>query len=164
MDDEEVEINVEIIMGILLKQGLISGNLHYSSFEKTEQGEVVCMRIIYIETGKKPVVRRIKKSLREMQKLIGGHIEAIYPFNDTVALICNDEGKLMGLPLNRGLKHPETGELYEIIAGDFFICGAPVDSDEFAGLSDTQVETYLKLFHSPEVFMWENDKIISIKC
>jgi len=31
-----------------------------------------------------------------------------------VALICNDEGKLQGLPLNRGLRD-ERGELYDII-------------------------------------------------
>lgn len=121
------------------------------------------MKVVYIEAGAKPVTRNIKKSLREMQRLVGGNIEAIYPFNDTVALICNEEGKLLGLPLNRGLTHPETGELYEIIAGNFFICGAPIDSDDFAGLDDNQLATYLELFKQPETFMWYSGKIVAIK-
>lgn len=121
------------------------------------------MKIVYIEAGKEPVKMNISGSLEDMQKLVGGHIEMICPFNDTAIIICNDEGKLEGLPLNRGLYHPQTGELYEIIAGNFFICDAPPDSDNFGSLNDEQVKIYTEKFKQPEIFFRKNDKIISIK-
>ena len=66
-------------------------------------------------------------------------IQAIYPFDDTVALICNDEGKLLGLPWNRVVG-------YDIIAGTFFLCDAPPDSENFESLSQKQVRYYSKQF------------------
>ena len=61
---------------------------------------------------------------------VGGPIQAIYPFPEPVALICHEEGKLLGLPLNRALRDKD-GEIYDIIAGPFFLCGAPPDCDIF---------------------------------
>ena len=122
------------------------------------------MKVVYIEAGKRPEVRNIERSLKEMKNLVEGYIETIHPFYDTAVIVCNEEGKINGLPLNRSLLHPETGELYEIIAGNFFICDAPPDSDDFAGLSDKQVDTYMEKFESPESFIMEDGKIVIIKC
>jgi len=122
------------------------------------------MRVVYIQAGQKPEVRDIGGSLEDMKKLVDGYIEVTHPFNDTALIVCNEEGKINGLPLNRSLLHPETGELYEIIAGNFFICDAPPDSDDFAGLSDKQVETYMEVFKHPEMFIMENGKLVVIKC
>ena len=79
------------------------------------------MRILFVEPNVEPRTVEIDGSLASMQSLVGGLIEAVYPFNDPVALICNDEGKLIGLPQNRPLKHPETGEAYDVIYGTFFV-------------------------------------------
>lgn len=122
------------------------------------------MRIVYIAAGQEPEVRDIGGSLEDMKKLIDGYIEVIHPFNDTALIVCNEEGKINGLPLNRSLLHPETGELYEIIAGNFFICDAPPDSDDFAGLSEVQVKMYMEQFKDPESFIIEDGKIVIIKC
>ena len=65
------------------------------------------MKILLIEPNAEPRAVEIDGSLASMQSLVGGLIEAFYPFEDSVALICNDEGKLAGLPQNRPLKHPE---------------------------------------------------------
>lgn len=121
------------------------------------------MKIVYIAAGQRPEVKDIGGSLEDMKKLVDGYIEVIHPFNDTALIVCNEEGKINGLPLNRSLLHPETGELYEIIAGNFFICDAPVDSDEFAGLSEEQVKTYMEQFKEPESFIIKDGKIIVIK-
>ncbi|TAH63386.1 MAG: DUF3846 domain-containing protein [Gottschalkiaceae bacterium] len=126
--------------------------------------EVIGMKIVYIAAGQEPEVRDLGLSLKEMQGMVEGHIEMISPFNDTAVIVCNEEGKINGLPLNRSLLHPETGELYEIIAGNFFICDAPPDSEDFAGLSDKQVETYMETFRYPESFIMEDNKIVVIKC
>lgn len=51
-----------------------------------------------IEPEKKPQVLEIDGSLAGLQALVGGDIQAVYPYDDPVAIICNEEGKLMGLP------------------------------------------------------------------
>ena len=110
------------------------------------------MRVIVVEPKKKPVVREIDPGLEAMQKIVGGSIEAVYPFDEPVALICNDEGKLLGLPLNRALRDDE-GNVYDIVSGTFFLCAAPPDSDRFESLSDYQVKTYMERFSTPEMFL-----------
>ena len=81
------------------------------------------MTVLLIEPGKTPRHTEIDGTLEGMQQVVGGYIQAIYPFEDPVALICNEEGKLLGLPLNRALKDGD-GDIYDIIAGTFFLCGA----------------------------------------
>lgn len=110
------------------------------------------MQVIVVEPRKKPVVQDIGSGLESMQKIVGGPIEAVYPFDEPVALICNEEGKLLNLPLNRALRDDE-GNVYDIISGTFFLCAAPPDSDHFAGLTDQQVKTYMERFAMPEMFL-----------
>ena len=110
------------------------------------------MQVIVVEPKKKPVVQDIGSGLESMQKIVGGPIEAVYHFDEPVALICNEEGKLLNLPLNRALRDDE-GNVYDIIYGTFFLCAAPLDSDHFAGLSDQQAKTYLERFSMPEMFL-----------
>ena len=110
------------------------------------------MQVIVVEPKKKPMVQDIGSELASMQKIVGGSIEAVYPFADPVALICNEEGKLLGLPLNRALRDDE-GNVYDIISGTFFLCAAPPDSNHFAGLTDQQVKTYMEWFAMPEMFL-----------
>ena len=110
------------------------------------------MRVVVVEPKKKPMVQDINAGLESMQKIVGGSIQAIYPFDEPVALICNEEGKLLNLPLNRALRDEE-GNVYDIISGTFFLCAAPPDSDRFAGLTDQQVKTYMERFAMPEMFL-----------
>ena len=110
------------------------------------------MQVVVVEPKKKPEVREIGDSLESMQKIVGGLIEAVYPFDEPVALIANEEGKLLNLPLNRALRDDE-GNVYDIISGTFFLCAAPPDSDHFAGLTDQQVKMYMKRFSMPEMFL-----------
>ena len=87
-----------------------------------------------------------------MQRTVGGPIQTVYPFEEPVALICHEEGKLLPLPLNRALRSPDTGEIYDIIAGDFFLCAAPPDSEHFGSLTGDQLERYAQIFRTPELF------------
>ena len=61
------------------------------------------MRILKIKPEHKPERADIPDTLEAMQKVVDGYIQAVYPFEEPVALICNEEGKLNGLPLNRAL-------------------------------------------------------------
>ena len=110
------------------------------------------MQVVIVEPKKKPIVQDIDAGLESMQKIVGGPIEAVYPFDEPVALIANEEGRLLNLPLNRALRDDE-GNVYDIISGTFFLCAAPPDSDHFAGLTDQQVKTYLERFAMPEMFL-----------
>lgn len=108
------------------------------------------MNVLLVEPNADPRAIEIDDSLASMQSLVGGLIEAIYPFSDPIALICNDEGKLTGLPQNRPLKHPETGEIYDIVCGPFFLCSAPPDSENFESLPDDLIEKYSNVFALPK--------------
>lgn len=119
------------------------------------------MRILVVEPGKVPEVREIPGGLEEMQKIVGGLIQAIYPFPEEIALICNEEGMLLGLPPNRGL-WDETGVLYDIVCGTFFLCGAPSDSESFSGLTTEQVTELERRFHTPEIFIRMEGHIVCL--
>lgn len=117
------------------------------------------MFVLVVEPGETPVVKDISGNLKQMQKIVEGYIEAIYPFEDEVALVCNEEGKLMSLSPNRGL-WDDNGNLYEIICGTFFLCGAPSGSDSFTSLTPEQIEKYKQRFASPEVFVGMDGRIV----
>ena len=119
------------------------------------------LRVLLVEPGTRPRTLELPHTLEAMQQVVGGLIQAIYPFEEPVALVCNDEGKLLGLPLNRGLR-TEEGTLYDIVCGTFFLCAAPPDSDSFESLSEEQLARYEKRFHSPEVFLRLNGQIICL--
>ena len=76
------------------------------------------LSVLKIAPGQYPQQVEIDNNLKALQEAVGGTIAAVYPFADPVAIICNDDGKLMGLPLNRALRD-ENGEMYDAIAGDF---------------------------------------------
>ena len=116
------------------------------------------MQVVIVEPEKKPFVKNIDDTLTSMQQIVGGTIQAVYPFEEPVALICNDEGKLLNLPLNRALRD-SSGAIYDIVAGTFFLCAAPADSDHFDGLTDEQTQTYLNRFAMPEQFIKVNGDI-----
>ena len=112
------------------------------------------MNVLIIESEKAPREAKIGSGLKAMQDAVGGCIEAVYPYDDPVALICHEEGKLIGLPLNRKL------EDYDIIAGTFFICG--LSEDNFASLPPDLMEKYKEKFARPETFMRLGGQIIAV--
>ena len=62
------------------------------------------MEVLLVEPGKEARIAEIGNDLKSLQAAVGGYIEATYPFDDPVALVCNDEGKIMQMPLNRALR------------------------------------------------------------
>ena len=109
------------------------------------------MNVLLVMPGEPPRAVEIDGSLKSMQELVGGSIQTIYPFDEPVAVVCNEEAKLIGMELNRALRSPETGEIYDIIAGPFFICG--LGEDDFISISDRLTEVFSKKFAHPEVFI-----------
>lgn len=102
------------------------------------------MKVLFVETGKEPRVLEIEHTLEAMRTLVQGDIEAIYPFPDEIALVDNDEGKLIGLPPNRVVGG-------DIIAGNFFLAG--VNEEDFCDISEDLAERYTDFFRYPDVFI-----------
>ena len=104
----------------------------------------------------------LDNTLEAMQKFVGGLIECI-ALSDTgseVTLVCNDEGKLMGLPLNRAL-FDDDGHVYDIVSGNFLIVG--LGEEDFTDLSPDLMEKYGEQFKYPEKFARIAGEIIAVK-
>ena len=102
-----------------------------------------------VEPGNHPREVVIQNDLDSLQKAVSigadyqGLIEII-GIDDRVCILCNEEGKLIGLEGNRRF-----GD--DIIAGVFYVVG----EDGFGNLTslpDAEMEKYRKLFWEPEVF------------
>ena len=112
------------------------------------------MRFLIVEPGKRSRAADIPHTLKAMQGVVGGLIAAIYPWDDPVALVCDDEGLLKGYELNRQVSRDV------IIAGTFFICG--LAEDNFTGLPDEYMEKYERLFRYPEIFVRTEAGVMAI--
>ena len=119
------------------------------------------MKILVVEPGHVPYEKDIPPTLAAMQAVVGGTIQAVYPFPEPVALICNDEGELLGLPLNRALRDDD-GSIYDVVPGTFFLCGAPADAEDFASLTDEEIQKFRKHFWYPEAFIRAGGVILAI--
>ena len=108
------------------------------------------MDVLLVKPGMYPQAVQIGGELEDLQKAVGGDIEAVYPFNEEVALVVNGEGKINGSELNRALRD-DNGQIYDIIAGDFLVVG--LEEEDFASLSPELMEQFEKVFHQPEMFV-----------
>lgn len=113
------------------------------------------MKVLRIQPKKYPEVIEIEGSLKSLQKEVAGPIQVAYPWDDPVALICNEEGKLIGINFNRALMYAY-GTPTDVIAGTFLIVG--LTEDDFGDLSQEYIDKYEKLFHQPEKFWHEIDE------
>ena len=112
--------------------------------------QVPTIRVVLVEPGKLARIAEVGTTLEAMQQTVGGDIEAYYPFEEQVCIVCNEEGKINGLPLNRAIRDSDTGDIADIIAGTFFICDCSEES--FGSLSKEQQKQYLEKYRLPERF------------
>ena len=104
---------------------------------------------LLVEPYKLPREVNIENTLEEKQRLVGGNIECTYLLNDDeIVLICNEEGKMLGMDLNRDIGH-------DIIAGPFLILGDNPVSGDFESLTEKQINKYKKVFDEQSI---ENTK------
>ena len=118
------------------------------------------MNVLMVEPGKAPYETQIGDDLRSMQAAVDGYIQAVYPYKEPVALICNEDGKLNRLPLNRALRDSD-GDIYDIVAGNFFIVG--LGQNDFTDLPHELAERFAEQFRQPEMFLRVNDKIVAAR-
>lgn len=115
--------------------------------------------VLMVEPEKKPYVKEIDPELSSLHHEVGGYIQAVYPFAEPVAIICDEEAKLTGKPLNRALRD-EDGDIYDIVAGKFFIVG--LGEEDFSSLHPDHIKKFSDLFKTPELFVRMNGKLVVI--
>ena len=115
-----------------------------------QQEQAPMMDVLLIRPNMYPQAVQIGCELEDLQKAVGGDIQAVYPYEDPVALVMDEEAKLTGKDLNRALRD-EDGNMYDIIAGDFLVVG--LGEEDFCSLSPGQMKKYEEHFHQPEMFV-----------
>lgn len=103
------------------------------------------MNVLVVEPGMTPYEKEVH-GLSEMQAVVGGYIEAIYPYEEMVAIVCNEEGLLMDLPFNRSMDGGYGG-----VFGTFFVCG--LSEDSFCSLNPEQMKFFKERFKHAEILL-----------
>ena len=101
------------------------------------------IKVVIVEPHKNPTITTIKTKLENLQEAVGGLIEII-DIEDNVCILCNEEGKLIGLEGNRKL-----GD--DILVGTFFVCGSN-NEGELTSLTDKQIDKYINFFWEPQTY------------
>ena len=104
------------------------------------------MNVLVVEPGFLPYEKEIK-GLPDMKKIVGGSIEAIYPFKENVAVVCNANGKNEKLEFNRSILERGYGGVF----GTFFVCG--LGEENFTSLTPEQMRTYTERFKKAEILV-----------
>lgn len=115
--------------------------------ELAKEQESTRITVVMLEPGKAARTAEIGTSLTELQKAVGGMIEAYYPFEEEVCIVCNEEGKFNGMSPCRAVYDPE-GRMMDIIFGPCFICDC--SGENFGSLSQDQIKHYTDQFRNPE--------------
>lgn len=101
------------------------------------------IRVLVAEPGKPCQAWEVEDELKALQALVGGNIEAVTSIEEGIAIVCNREGKLLGLPSNRPLLDP-SGQSDDILHGTFFITG--IQGESFASLTDEQIGRFSSMY------------------
>lgn len=122
----------------------------------TENEEKGMLRVILCRPGEAAEIVEIEDDLESMQELVGGLIEPYDPFYsetdpryENVILVCNEEGKLRQLPPSRAIVD-EDGHVMDVIAGPFFLCYAPIESERFLSMPPDLEKEFRKKYELPE--------------
>ena len=113
---------------------------------------------LVVEPGKRPYTKKIQPGLKSLQREVGGHIEAVYPFPEPATIVCRETGKLDGCPLNRALRD-EAGAIYDVIAGTFLVVG--LTEEDFGSLSPELLQAFTQRFQEPEAFAMVNGELLT---
>lgn len=101
------------------------------------------MKIISVQRNREPEIIEIDGTLDSMQKVVGGYIEVIEPFDDPIAVVLNEEGKINGLPVSRFLYYRDS-EYVDAVCGTFFLCG--LGEEDLGDIPDDLAEKYISMF------------------
>ena len=108
--------------------------------------------VLKVAPGSAPEVVDLKNDLRSLQEAVSidapyvGLIEVVELDARTV-VVCNEEGKLIGLQPNRRLG-------YDVLCGVFYVMGQDREGN-FTSLAPEAIEKYRQFFARPEIISAE---------
>ena len=111
--------------------------------------------VLMVEPHRHPYLKTVEHTLENLQAMVGGYIEATYPWDDPVALVCDEDG--LSKPEQEWNRYIDD---YHFIRGPFFICG--LGEEDFTDLPDDLAQKYEQMFYHPQAFVRVNDDIIAI--
>lgn len=118
------------------------------------------MNVLVVEPGYLPYEKEIKDGanhLEQMQAIVGGLIEPIYPYHEEVVIVCNEEGLINGLPFNRSVPGGYGG-----VFGTFFVCG--LGEEDFCSLPPELMERFKKEFRNSEILLgFDGNEAVTLK-
>ena len=118
------------------------------------------MNVLVVEPGYLPYEKEIQDGadhLEQMQAIVGGLIEPIYPYHEEVAIVCNEEGLINGLPFNRSVPGGYGG-----VFGTFFVCG--LGEEDFCSLPPELMERFKKEFRNSEILLgFDGNEAVTLK-
>lgn len=118
--------------------------------------------VLLVEPGKYPRMVEIDRGLESLQEQVEGDIEQYSPFYDEVSIVCNEEGKMRGMTLNRAIYDEDSHQMVDIIAGKFLVVYAPIGSEHYQSLPPELADKYAKKFKQPERFFKMNGEILAV--
>jgi len=101
--------------------------------------------VLIVEPGREPRLATVEDDLEHLQEIVGGPIEAGCYLPQRVMLVCNGEGKSMGLPPNR----PNPNDSTDTICGTFLLCS--FEGERFASLNAEQQARFRAYFALPRI-------------
>lgn len=101
------------------------------------------IKVLKVEPKKLPEVCELVNELDALQKAVSigadytGLIEILY-VNERICILCNEEGKLIGLEPNRRIRN-------DILCGVFYVTGQDREGN-LTSLTDDEIETFKSVF------------------
>ena len=87
------------------------------------------IKVVLLEPGKIARTAEIGTSLKNLQEIVDGYIETAHFFDEPVCLVCNEEGKVRELPINRGI-YDKTRNLLMLLSEQLLSVTAPAKNSE----------------------------------
>lgn len=103
------------------------------------------MRVVMVKPCQYAYITELDEKLESMQAAVGGLIDCVYPWDEKVCIVCNDEAVINGMQANRAMNY------YGAIFGPFFVCG--IEGNKFCSLSEEQAQRYCNRFLRPQLFL-----------
>ncbi len=139
---------------------ILVGHLAGKELSPDEFNRLRTIRAVVFEPRKVAQIKEIGASLNALQAIVGSQIQEVTPFEDSAVLLCNLEGKVDGLPLNRALRD-EDGDICDIVAGTFVIVN--VSGTNYESLTEEMAKKYSDIYRIPERVDYANGKFLVSK-
>lgn len=111
------------------------------------------IQVVIVEPARAPYKKTIPNTLEAMQEIVGGYIEIVNightETGGTIAIVVNEEGKIINLPMNR-IINGRGGS--DILVGTFFMIAYNMKGDNVS-LNDAECEKLMKQFKRMDVYL-----------